>query len=279
VFKDAGCAQCHRGAFGTDNRIYRLSDDESVGFSGYRSATTAGWRVLERGTGPAIDTQPDRSIGSRPLRRFASAPYDPRTGQAYSFSGPANGFLGVQQIGYKTTALRYLWGSAPYLHDGGVGVAIRTDAPPEGTDLQALLRRAGSDDLIYGMGRILELAEPDPVAGPRANAALSLQALVLKQERALVVAHNESPEMMVLTGSRTNPVGSHAAIPERVPAATVGVHGVGHNFWIDDEPGGEKVTALVAFLLALDDCPRDLPGGPESMKCPKYDWSAADTSR
>jgi hypothetical protein len=37
------------------------------------------------------------------------------------------------------------------------------------------------------------------------------------------------------------------------------VEGRGHDFWIEDEPGGERITALVAFLLALDDAPGQLP--------------------
>jgi hypothetical protein len=28
---------------------------------------------------------------------------------------------------------------------------------------------------------------------------------------------------------------------------------------VEDEPGGERITALIAFLLALDDAPGQLP--------------------
>ena len=41
---------------------------------------------------------------------------------------------------------------------------------------------------------------------------------------------------------------------------SLGVSGIGHEFWIDDTPGGDRITALVAFLLALDDRPCELPG-------------------
>ncbi len=266
VFEDAGCAHCHRGPFGTDNRIYRLSADNQVNFGAPRAPTTAGWRVLDRALGPPIDTDPRRSQTSRPLRRFASAPYDPKTGLAYRNAGVVNGLLSNQHVGYKTTALRYLWGSAPYLHDGGVSVGIRTDANPAGDDLAPLLRRAGGDDLIYGAGELVTEVEAHPEARPYANAALSLQALVLESERARVVAHNERPLVAVPPGSRTNPVGSEP-VADKVSADSLGIHGVGHPFWIDDEPGGEAVTALVAYLLALDDCPRDLPGGPPELAC------------
>jgi hypothetical protein len=37
------------------------------------------------------------------------------------------------------------------------------------------------------------------------------------------------------------------------------VDGSGHDFYIDDVPGGDRVTALVAFLMALDDAPGELP--------------------
>jgi len=33
------------------------------------------------------------------------------------------------------------------------------------------------------------------------------------------------------------------------------IEGIGHDYWIDDELGGDTITALVAFLLALDDDP------------------------
>jgi hypothetical protein len=44
-----------------------------------------------------------------------------------------------------------------------------------------------------------------------------------------------------------------------VSLLSLGAEGRGHEFWIDDVPGGERVSALVAFLLALDDAPGQLP--------------------
>jgi hypothetical protein len=265
VFRAAGCEQCHRGPYTTDNVIHPLSADPRVQFGGPRAPTTAGWRVLNRGAGPAIDTDPQRALNTRNLRRFLSPAYDPATGLAYRASSPLQGFLSVQSVGYKTTGLRYLWGSAPYLHDGGVGVGLRPGSKPAGDDLAALLARAGGPDVIYGMGELLSLSEPDPRAGARANAALSLQALVLKSERQKVVTSNQQPHYKLWAGS---PVTGEGEKPvTAVSMASMAVAGVGHDFYIQDKPGGADVTALVAFLLALDDCPRDLPGKPSQGDC------------
>lgn len=266
VFQAAGCEQCHRGPYATDNVIHPLSLDPREEFGGPRAPATAGWRVLDRGVGPAILTEPQRTLNTRNLRRLVSAPYDPADGSITRAGGVLPGLLTVQNIGYKTTPLRYLWGSAPYLHDGGIGVGLRPGSAPAGTDLAALLKR--TDGVIHGMGELLTLAEPDPSAGPRPDAALSLQALVLKSEREKVVAANRQPSFAVWPGAQIRVVGDGAP-PERVPMATMGVLGIGHDFYVDDVPGGEKVTALVAFLLALDDCPRDLPGGDPALACPK----------
>ena len=57
------------------------------------------------------------------------------------------------------------------------------------------------------------------------------------------------------TGGAQNPLGA----PALTNLVARGVEGRGHRFWIDDEPGGERITALVAFLLAMDDEPGVLP--------------------
>ena len=264
VFRAAGCQQCHRGPYTTDNLIHPLSADPSVQFGGPRAPTTAGWRVLDRGAGPAIETEPQRAWNTRNLRRFVSSPYDPATGLAYRGGGVLQGLMSVQSVGYKTTGLRYLWGSAPYLHDGGVGVGLRPGSKPPEDELAALLARAGSPDVIYGMGELLTLSEPNPHAGAKANAALSLQALVLKSERQKVIASNAEPRYKLWAGTST--VGGAKPVTE-VSMASMAIAGVGHDFYIEDKPGGADVTALVAFLLALDDCPRDLPGKPSEGNC------------
>jgi hypothetical protein len=107
------------------------------------------------------------------------------------------------------------------------------------------------------MGAILAYRERYPESNLRADAALSLQALLLQSERARVIAANRVPAYPVAVG-----IGGPNAFDE-VPAEQVsvdqlGLSGIGHEFFIDDVPGGDDVTALVAFLLALDDEPGSL---------------------
>jgi hypothetical protein len=112
---------------------------------------------------------------------------------------------------------------------------------PAGDDLRALLRRT---DVIYGVGQALELRENGGAPALRSDAALSLQALLVRSERARVLGANQQPSISV------------PGIPGRKFAMTeLGVEGVGHDYYIEDSPGGERISALVAFLLALDDCP------------------------
>ncbi len=253
VFRESGCAACHAGPFLTDNRMHRLFDrrNEELGIA---APSTAGFRSLGRGTGPELGTTPYRSFANRPLQLLVAPPYDPVTGSATSVGSPIGGLLGSRAVGYKTVTLRFVWGSAPYLHDGGVGVALAPGVAPAGDDLQALLRRPATDKL-YGMASILEHREQRPTTAPWPNAALSLQALVLQKERARVLVDNRAVVLPVPVGGADNPLKA----PARVSLASLGVEGMGHEFWIDDEPGGERVTALVAFLLALDDAPGELP--------------------
>lgn len=253
IFKQAGCASCHQGPYFTDNavsRLYARRKDEI----GIAAPSTAGFRALGRGSGPAIDTTPHRSISNRALQLYVSPPYDAETGLATAQGSALRGLLGSRAVGYKTLTLRYLWGSAPYLHDGGVAVALRPGAAAAGDDLRALLARPAADKM-YGMASLLAYREANQSGGPWPNAALSLQALLLKSERALVLADNRSATMAVPIGDADNPLSA----PPRVSLASLGVEGRGHEFWIDDTPGGERVSALVAFLLALDDAPGDLP--------------------
>jgi mono/diheme cytochrome c family protein len=253
VFKQAGCAGCHAGPYLTDNRMHRLYDrrKDEIGIA---AASTAGFRSLGRGTGPALGTAPYRSLANRPLQLFVAPPYDAATGLAVAPGGTVSGLLGTRAVGYKAITLRYLWGSAPYLHDGGVGVALRPAAPPAEDDLKALLSRPSSHK-FYGMASLLQYREQNQTGGPWPNAALSLQALVLESERAKVIADNRAPVMSVPGNAADNPLG----VPPRVSLEALGVDGSGHDFYIDDVPGGNRVTALVAFLLALDDAPGELP--------------------
>jgi hypothetical protein len=214
VFTSRGCAGCHRGPFFTDNLIHPLEE---------------------------IETQPARAEFSRLLQRFLAPTYDPATGKAVH-GGPLE-LPGLRRVGYKTVTLRYVWGSAPYLHDGGVGVAAMPNGASVG-DLKTHLRRS---DVVHGTGPILAYREAAPRSHYRADAALSLQALLLRSERKKVLAGNVAPVLPVPGTDRT------------MSAADLGIEGVGHAYYIDDVPGGDEITALVAFLLALDDEPGALP--------------------
>ncbi len=257
VFVAAGCDDCHRGPFGTDNILHSVSLDPAEQYGLPRAPSSTGWRVLDRGRAPAIGTDQQRTHDSRTLRRLVSPSYDPATGLADGAGGPLPGLLGVRTVGYKPSILQNLWNSAPYLHEGSIGIAF-TDGSSAPASLSARLAKAGSAEVIYGMGKVLAVREKDPTHGPRADAALSLQALVLQSERAKVIAANEGPDYPVYAGGTWSPDG--AAQPASMSLAAMGAPGTGHAWYIDDQPGGPKVTALVAYLLSLDDCPRDLPG-------------------
>jgi hypothetical protein len=217
VFKEEGCSKCHTGPFFTNNTIIPLKE---------------------------IGTDDARALATRPLQTFFAPKYDPKTGTAVS-AGLA-GFLaklfGGDRTGYKVVTLRYLWGSAPYLHDGGVAVTLRYEAPPPGDDLQRLLSRPDNDK-IHGLAQVLAAGDANPASYPRSNAALSLQALLLKSERDKVIEANKARIFAV------------AASSTRLAAASIHVQGIGHEFWIDDNAGGDRITALIAFLLSLDDDP------------------------
>ena len=253
VFQEAGCAGCHSGPFRTDNRISRLYARRGPEI-GIAAPSTAGFRALGRGTGPAINTAPYRSLANRALQLYVAPPYEPETGEPVLTGSAVRGLFGSRAVGYKTLTLRYLWGSAPYLHDGGVAVALRPGVAPAGDDLKTLLSRPISDKL-YGMASLLAYREAAQSGGPWPNAALSLQALLLECERQRVMVQNAAPLMPVPIGGADNPLGA----PAKTSAESLGVQGVGHDFYIDDEPGGERITALIAFLLSLDDAPSELP--------------------
>jgi len=212
IFRQSGCAGCHQGPFFTDNLVHPLKK---------------------------IRTQPARAEFGKLLQRFLAPSYDARTGKATA-GGPFD-FTGARRVGYKTVTLRYVWGSAPYLHDGGVGVAPRPGSPPAAS-LKQLLSRDPAEN-VYGTGPILAERELHPEGAFRANAAQSLQALVLEAERERVIRGNREAVLPV-PGTAWRLRGSDFAI-----------EGIGHEYFVADVPGGDDVTALVAFLLSLDDAP------------------------
>jgi hypothetical protein len=254
LFKANGCETCHRGPFLTDNLIHRLSTARHDETGLPATPSTAAWRSVGRGRGPALGTQPDRMLNSRVLQLYAAPNYDPISGLAVSSGSPLNGLLGDRIAGYKTAPLRYLWGSAPYLHDGGVAVTLQPDVPlDDNDDLAALLRRPERDKL-YGMGAIWSDREREPSRHLWPNPALSLQALLLRDERARVLAANRSRNVAAPESDwSVDAFGEPNA--EFISMESLGVSGIGHDFYIDDVAGGEQVTALVAFLLSLDDFP------------------------
>lgn len=254
VFQAEGCVNCHRGPFNTDNLIHRISA-RRAGEIGIAAASTAPWRSLGRGIGPAIEGNSDRAWDSRKLSLYVDPSYDPKTGQAVVAGNPARGLFGNQIVGYKTTHLRYLWGSAPYLHDGGVGVAIEPSSAVDRDDLARVLKLPEAEK-IYGMGAILREQEAQPKQWLRADAALSLQALLLRAEREQVLKHRHDAVVPVPgAGQSENPLG----VPLFVSAEQLGISGSGHEFYVADVLGGDRITALVAFLLAVDDDPGALP--------------------
>jgi len=213
VFEAVGCGTCHRGPFFTDNLVHPLEE---------------------------IGTEPSRANFSRQAQLHLAPTYDASTGKATS--GGLFDLSGRRRVGYKTVTLRYVWGSAPYLHDGGVGVAVRPGVARPST-LRGLLSLSERDKL-YGTAPILARREREPDSYFRADAALSLQALVLHSERKRVIAGNRE---------RVIPVPGSSAY---VAGAALSIAGIGHDYYLKDVPGGDDVTALVAFLLALDDDPR-----------------------
>ena len=264
IFREQGCDRCHGGAFLTDNRVHRLSTSEAEQF-GISPPTTAGWVLPGRDLGPALGTDPLRALGTRAEESFIAPQYDPKTGRVATAGGIGAGLFGERPIGYKTATLRNIWATPPYLHDGSVGVGFAGDAPRVGSLRERLIEARGEESLRYGMGPLMDAFEQGqfgatPVHWQRPDAALSLQALLLASERRKIIASNAALTLHV-PRSRTLP-SNEASAPERVSVRTLGVSGIGHEYWLDDEPGGERITALVAFLLALDDKPCELPGEP-----------------
>lgn len=245
VFVASGCASCHEGPFGVDHRIHPVTDhDDAVQWGRALMPSTAGWRVPGRGLPEPVYTEHRRASGSRDLRAVVSSPYNVATGQPSLRGGVLWALVANQHIGYRTTSLRGLWTSAPYLHDGGVSVGLLTRV--DDASLEARLRRAAGPDVVYGTAQNLLRWDADPTA-TRADAALSLQALVIESERQRLLDANASPAWPAPSGAL-------------VPMSRLHITGEGHPYWVDDEPGGPDVTALVAFLLAWDDCPADVVG-------------------
>jgi hypothetical protein len=192
----------------------------------------------------SIRTDDARSSATAPLQTFLTANYDPASGLAVAgaLTSVVARWLSDLKPGYKVVTLRYLWGSAPYLHDGGVGICLDPVSIPAGDDLMSLLRRP-QNEKIFGIAQILNYREKNPGTFLRPDAALSLQGLLLKSERDKIIDANRQ---FIWQISGTN---------RYVSIASMHIQGIGHDYYINDVPGGNDITALVAFLLALDDNP------------------------
>lgn len=211
VFEKANCATCHIPPFFTDNKIHPLDE---------------------------IRTNPARAQSRLGLNKLLVPP------KLYTFNTPvpipANAEVldvptqGISDTpttlpkgilpkgGYKTTTLRGLYLSAPYLHDGGA--AVRAGS--------LKVESNGSFTVVdkSGLGLSGTLSQSIP-----ADAASSLRALVDRDLRALVVKANKANPSLV----RSN------------------LDGTGHDFYVDRQAGfnSNQQADLINFLLALDDNP------------------------
>lgn len=128
--------------------------------------------------------------------------------------------------GYKVQNLIGLYLSVPYLHDGGVAAAAEAIAPDPSGWYQVV-----KPEEMGLAGTWMQQIEPDPEA--------SLRVLVDRNLRkAAVEANRESPELQAIHSD-----------------------GSGHNYWVDCKAGftPEDQTAIVQFLMAIDDDPAVLP--------------------
>jgi hypothetical protein len=214
VFEEAGCARCHAGAFYTDNRIHPVA---AIGSNPARARSHLALNGLL--VPPAIyslDTRVPPPAGATilplPTSHISPTPISLPEGL-------------LPDGGYKTTHLRGLYLSAPYLHDGGV--AVRTGS----------LRFNPNGSFVVVEPRGLGLSGTLAV-GVNADAAASLRALLDRMLRLQVIAAN-------------------LAVPGFVRS---NLDGTGHEFYVDPQAGFTyaQQADLVNFLLALDDDPGEL---------------------
>ncbi|MEH2262454.1 hypothetical protein [Nostoc sp.] len=211
IFEKANCATCHIPPFFTDNKVHPLDE---------------------------IRTNPARAQSRLGLNKSLVAP------KLYTFNTPvpipANAQVldvptqGISDTptslpkgilpkgGYKTTTLRGLYVSAPYLHDGGAAVRAGSLTVDSNGSFTVVDKRG------LGLSGTLSLGIP-------ADAASSLRALVDRDLRTLVVKANKANPALV----RSN------------------LDGTGHDFYVDRQAGfnSNQQADLINFLLALDDNP------------------------
>jgi hypothetical protein len=128
--------------------------------------------------------------------------------------------------GYKVTKLIGLYLHMPYLHDGGVAASATALKPGENG-----YYTIADPDQIGMVGTLMRNITPD--------AGASLRMLLDRNLRKPMVAANRASADL----QRAN------------------VDGRGHEYWVDRQAGytPEEQTALIEFLLSLDDAPAVLP--------------------
>lgn len=213
VFQKANCATCHIPPFFTDNTIHPIDE---IGTNSARAKSRLGLNNLL--VEPKLYTF-DTTV---PVSANAEVLDVPTEGISESPTTLPKGIL--PNGGYKTTTLRGLYFSAPYLHDGGVAVR-------EGS--LKVFQDGGFQVVdLSGLGLTGTLSQGLP-----ADPASSLRALLDQELREKVVGAN-----------KLNP----ALSPERS-----NLDGTGHEFYVDNQTGfsPQEQTDLINFLLALDNEP------------------------
>ncbi|MDZ8263280.1 di-heme oxidoredictase family protein [Nostoc sp. ChiQUE01b] len=211
VFEKANCATCHIPPFFTDNKIHPIDE-----------IRTNPARAQSRLRLSNLLVPPKLYTFNTPVPIPAKAEVldVPTQGISDTPTTLPKGIL--PKGGYKTTSLRGLYVSAPYLHDGGAAVragSLKFDSNGSFT----VVNKSG-----LGLSGTLSQGIP-------ADAASSLRALVDRDLRALVVKANKANPSLV----RSN------------------LDGTGHYFYVDRQSGfnSNQQADLINFLLALDDNP------------------------
>ncbi|MDZ7955566.1 di-heme oxidoredictase family protein [Nostoc sp. DedQUE09] len=211
VFEKANCATCHIPPFFTDNKIHPIDE---IRTNSARAQSRLGLSNLL--VPPKLYT----FNTPVPIPAKAEVLDVPTQGISDTPTTLPKGIL--PKGGYKTTSLRGLYLSAPYLHDGGA--AVRAGSLKVNSN--------GSFTVVNksGLGLSGTLSQGIP-----ADPASSLRALVDRDLRALVVKANKANPALV----RSN------------------LDGTGHYFYVDRQSGfnSNQQADLINFLLALDDNP------------------------
>ncbi len=211
VFEQASCTGCHPAPFFTDNRIHPVG---TIGTDPARARSRLG---LEPLLVPPLLFTFDTPVPIPPGAEILAVP---TTGIAATPTSLPTGI--APDGGYKSPALRGLYLSAPYLHDGGA--AVRAGALQFFAD--------GSFAVVdsSGLGLAGTLSQ-----GQEADAGGSLRALLDRDLRTRVVAANQGNPALV----RSN------------------LTGEGHAFYVDPAAGFTYAQQrdLVDFLLSLDGDP------------------------